>query len=392
MRRYLNWAAPHYEKFSPERREEVVELDRWLYSRRSFGFLIGMVGAAAGIFLGLKATGLRTGLAVVVTIVIFMVAFFTIVQTWWSGEILTDRRPAFLRKNPWLSSLWTLCLAFWGGLVGFTISAANSWADLLNSDFLVKNLHEAFITLFPSSIAILFVALGMVGVTLVLKKQQLQNRVIRLQEQTAKQHTEKLLAEAKLRVLQAQIKPHFLFNTLAALQYWTDTNDPKASRLLKSLTGFLRISANSMDRYLIPLEQEIELTKEYLKIMQFRLGEKLTFNLEIASTAQLVEIPPALLLTLVENAVEHGIEPSLSGGKIEVSASVDNQQLKLIVLNSGVKLDAQHLEGVGLNNSRERIKAHYGEHGDLELSLHPISGHTIAQFTCPIDSINLAKN
>lgn len=186
-------------------------------------------------------------------------------------------------------------------------------------------------------------------------------------------------AEARLRLLQAQIQPHFIFNTLAALQRWVDTGDARASALLASLTGFLRGSTDLLSRDAVRAAEEAERAQHYLAIMQARLGERLTWDVAIEADAAGQELPAGLLLTLVENAVEHGVAPALRGGEVQVRVRRDGATFVLCVRNTGAALPAQWRCGVGLANSRERLAHRFGQRASL--SLASVDGATEARVT-----------
>nr|WP_316642736.1 histidine kinase [uncultured Roseateles sp.] len=176
-------------------------------------------------------------------------------------------------------------------------------------------------------------------------------------------------AEAKLKLLQAQVRPHFIFNTLSAVQHWVDTGDARASPLLRALTAFLRSSAALLERPLVPLGEELELTRSYLQIMSARLGERLRFELDIAPDCLQQPLPPGLLLTLVENALEHGIAPSLGGGLLRVGAKpLAGGGFELRVSDDGVGLPPGWQPGIGLTNSRQRLRQQFGERAALSLA------------------------
>lgn len=382
MKRYLTWAAPYYDKFNPERRLEVAEIDRWLYSRKSIGFVIGLLGSAIGLFLGLRAAGLSNIFSALATVVAYGLVLVAVASTWFAGDILTDRRPKFVRQSPLLAAFYFLLMGYIGALIGFVFGAYMASKEPFTVDRTWSLFVEGFAKTAPAAAALAFLMVGAVCITLVIKKQQLQFRVSRLNNEANAQKNLSALNEAKLRVLQAQIKPHFLFNTLAALQYWTDIGDKRASGLLKSLTAFLRGSTDSMDNELIDLADEVALVSEYLKIMQYRMDKKLSVEINLNKNAKQAKIPPALLLTLVENAVEHGIEPSLNGGLIQIDAAVVDAMLNLTVKNTGCALRDQYREGVGLTNSRERVKALYGEQGSFELIGGSDHLKTVARLRC----------
>ncbi len=281
-----------------------------------------------------------------------------------------------------------MVFAYLGGLVGYVAGAAADVKEPITIQLIKGLLYEAFVVTSPAALALAFVSLGIVAFTLVIKKQQLQARIGRLSAEAAHQQSTKALSEAKLRVLQAQIKPHFLFNTLAALQYWTEQQDLRASILLRNLTEFLRLSSDMMDRELVPFEQEIAQTAEFLKIMQFRMDNKLSVEFDIAPTTLNYCVPPALLLTLVENAIEHGIEPSLTGGVVRICAVLGDNFLRVEVFNSGLPLNPQFDEAVGLKNSRERINAIFGNTARLQLVSQGEPWQTMAQFIVPLKDYN----
>jgi sensor histidine kinase YesM len=383
MKRYLTWATPYYEKVSPNRRMELAEIDRWLYSRNSIGFLIGLVGSATGLFLGLRAAGLSNAFSALATVVVYILVLFVVASTWFSGDFLIDHRPKFVRKNPLLAAFYFLLISYLGALIGYVFGAYMATKESISFDRTLTLLREGFDKTAPAAIALAFLLVGTVCITLVIKKQQLQARLNRLNNEASAQKIQNALSEAKLRVLQAQIKPHFLFNTLAALQYWIDTGDSRASGLLKSLTAFLRGSTDSMDRDLVDLTDEVTLAREYLNIMQYRMDKKLTVQINLNENAGQAKIPPAILLTLVENAVEHGIEPSLNGGLIQIDAAIIGEMLNVSVKNTCAPLRDSHREGVGLSNTRERIKAFFGERGSFELIGGAEHSETIANYRCP---------
>jgi len=168
-------------------------------------------------------------------------------------------------------------------------------------------------------------------------------------------------SEAQLRLLRAQIQPHFIFNTLSAVQHWVDTGDARASGLLRELTGFLRGSTELLSRPEVTLREEAVLLQHYLAIMQARLGERLRFELRLAPAALSQPLPPGLLVTLAENAVEHGVVPSLQGGMVQVEARQDEAGFELVVRNTGQALEPGWRDGVGLSNIRERLRHQFGD-------------------------------
>ena len=156
------------------------------------------------------------------------------------------------------------------------------------------------------------------------------------------------------RLAAALIQPHFLFNTLASLQHWVDTGDARAAPLLRDFTAYLRATLPMFERELQPLGDEIEMVRRYLAIMQARLGARLSFAIDVSAELP-TPVPPGLVLTLVENAIAHGIEPQLRGGQVTVAAHRAGGQLVLTVRDDGAGLSPGCADGVGLANSRRRL-------------------------------------
>lgn len=156
------------------------------------------------------------------------------------------------------------------------------------------------------------------------------------------------------RLATAQIQPHFLFNTLASLQHWVDTGDARAAPLLRDFTAYLRATLPMFERELQPLADEIEMVRRYLAIMQARLGARLSFAIDVPADTT-ATLPPGIVLTLVENAIAHGIEPQLRGGHIGIAAQRSAERITLTVRDDGPGLVPGWIEGVGLSNTRRRL-------------------------------------
>jgi hypothetical protein len=175
-------------------------------------------------------------------------------------------------------------------------------------------------------------------------------------------------SEARLRLLQAQVKPHFLFNTLANVQALVDTGSPRASGVLTSLVAYLRAAVPNLHDSTTTIAQEVELARAYLEVMHMRMPDRLTYTLRVDDNAAGLSCPPMTLLTLVENAVRHGIDPGEEGGRIDVEVTVQGDRCSVRVTDTGVGLQstARGL-GSGLASLRERLQLAFG--GDAELRL-----------------------
>jgi signal transduction histidine kinase len=193
----------------------------------------------------------------------------------------------------------------------------------------------------------------------------------RLQREAEQARLARELSESQLRLLRAQIEPHFLFNTLGAVQQLAQHGAPRAAELTGNLIDFLRSSMRDMRTEQVSLAAEFGLIESYLKVMQVRLGERLRFSLQLPRALEHVQLPTMILLTLVENAIKHGIEPALRGGEITVSALAADRAVRIRVQDGGVGMstipEPDEGGGTGLENVRHRLRLAYGEAAALDL-------------------------
>jgi two-component sensor histidine kinase len=199
------------------------------------------------------------------------------------------------------------------------------------------------------------------------KRSRVQRAFDALRATQERETVARQLAEARLKLLQGQIQPHFIFNTLAAVQHWVDQADPRAGPLLRALTSFLRGSTELLTQQETPFAVEMATVRHYLAIMEARLGNRMRHVIEVDHRAGERGIPPGLLLTLVENAIEHGISPALHGGTLHVSAQEDERTWTLRVSDDGVGLPDDWVDGIGLRNCRERLRHRFGSGASLSL-------------------------
>jgi len=179
-------------------------------------------------------------------------------------------------------------------------------------------------------------------------------------------------SDARLRLLQAQVEPHFLFNTLANVQALVDSGSPQASRVLTSLIAYLRAAVPRMHSQTTTLENEVDLARAYLELMQMRMPDRLQYAIHLEPAAARLHCPPMTLLTLVENAVRHGIDPSEPGGRIDVDIWIREDRCVMRVKDTGVGLrSVTRGLGTGLSTLRERLKLAFG--GNAQFSLTEIA-------------------
>ena len=178
---------------------------------------------------------------------------------------------------------------------------------------------------------------------------------------------EKRQLEAHLKLLQAQIEPHFLFNTLANVSSLIDSDPALAKKLLERLNDWLRVALARARSEHATLDDELDMLENYLQILRIRFGERLSWNIEVSEADRLRPFPPMLLQPLVENAVRHGIEPKVGGGVIDIRADSSADALRIEVSDSGVGLIGDEGGGAGLANVRERLATLFGAAGKLVL-------------------------
>ena len=190
------------------------------------------------------------------------------------------------------------------------------------------------------------------------------------------------VTEAKLQALQAQVEPHFLYNTLASVQALTEVDPERANKLTGHLIMYLRNALPKMRESISTVEQEVELVRSYLNILQMRMGERLTFEIEVPPALMNAPFPPLMLPTLVENAIKHGLEPQREGGKVTIRAEEHDggggplgdsyRILRMSVADTGRGFAESLGAGVGLANIRERLAGIFGDKGKLTLEAnHP---------------------
>jgi sensor histidine kinase YesM len=187
---------------------------------------------------------------------------------------------------------------------------------------------------------------------------------------------ERQALDARLRLLHAQVEPHFLFNTLANVRELVDSGSPQASTVLASLIAYLRAAVPRLHETATTLKQELELARAYLEVMHMRMPDRMQFTLNADDAALALFCPPMTLLTLVENAVRHGIDPSEEGGRIDVRVRVRDERCHVEVVDTGVGLtQAGDGLGTGLTNLRERLQLAFG--GDAQLRLSSLEPHGV---------------
>jgi signal transduction histidine kinase len=205
------------------------------------------------------------------------------------------------------------------------------------------------------------------------KREQMQRESILASREKAE--LQRQLAEAKLVALSAQIEPHFLFNTLASIQYLIRNDAVKAADMTGDLIRYLRLALPRMKQSTARLADELDLVRAYLGVMQIRMGTRLRFDVDQPGALADCEIPTMALITLVENAIKHGLEQKADGGTIHVAVAVEDETLRLQVADTGGGFStAASGTGIGLANIRERLDNLYGNRASLALEANQPSG------------------
>lgn len=196
-------------------------------------------------------------------------------------------------------------------------------------------------------------------------------------------------ADLRLGVLQAQVEPHFLFNTLASVRALVRLDPAQAEATLDALVDFLRATIPKFrdDRGLhATLGQQMDICASYLALMQVRMGGRLAYTVQADDAVRALPFPPSLLITLVENAIKHGIEPRPGSGRIDVVATQDGERLRVRVSDDGAGLHPGLSTGVGLANVREQLAARYGTQATCSLSARADGRGVCAEIQVPLGS------
>jgi chemotaxis protein histidine kinase CheA len=186
------------------------------------------------------------------------------------------------------------------------------------------------------------------------------------------------LSEARMQAMQAQVEPHFLFNTLASVEHLIETDPPRASNMQRTLIQYLRAVIPQMrDANLVTnLGREVDMVRAYLDLLRMRMEERLSVELNVPDGLRSAAFPPMMLQSMVENAIKHGLECKPEGGHLAVTAEIVDSKLRVTVADDGVGFGVVPSKGTGLGlaNIRERLKLLHGEAGQLHIAANSPSG------------------
>lgn len=225
----------------------------------------------------------------------------------------------------------------------------------------------------PQIVFFLIVILLAVRIT-TRSRQRAEKRVLSAEAVTEMESLRRQVAEAQLQTLQAQVEPHFLFNTLAAVEHLTETDPPRAAIMLRHLIAYLRGSLPDMRERNTLLGREVDLCQSYLAIMQIRMEDRLTVSIDVPEALRGLSFPPMMLQSLVENSIKHGLEPKPEGGAIAIAARLQEGRLRVTVADTGLGIVENAPQGIGLSNIRDRLKRLYGDSAALILAPNAPAG------------------
>ncbi len=212
------------------------------------------------------------------------------------------------------------------------------------------------------------------SVVLYLRERDASARADLQRERLRAERVEREAVLANLRALQAQIEPHFLFNTLANIASLVDTEPARAKHMLESFNRFLRASLAATRAESTTLGDEAGLIAAYLDVLEVRMGARLRYAIDVPAELAGQRLAPMLLQPVVENAIRHGLEPKIEGGELRLAARRERDDIVVEVRDTGVGFAATTRGGVGLTNLRERLRGLYGERGSLAIGDNAPSG------------------
>ena len=241
----------------------------------------------------------------------------------------------------------------------------------------VTRYHKQASTWFKSFVTLLILAL-LATKALVGGKKRAEAETQSANAAAERESMQRQLSETKMQMMQAQVEPHFLFNTLASVEYLIETDPPRASAMQRSLIQYLRAVLPQMrdNAVITNLGREADMVRAYLNLLKMRMEERLTVDMQIPESLRGAAFPPMMLQSMVENAIKHGLECKAEGGTLKIVAEVVGSKLRVIVSDDGVGFGVMPSDGTGLGlpTIRERLKLLHGDQGQLHISANSPSG------------------
>jgi signal transduction histidine kinase len=360
-------------------RRDVRSFDRWFYQGGGWRWLL-LIVAVTTILAGLAAM-LPWNMSFTEAALLFngvtLLLLWAGLSAWFGYRKFQGKIFRFIVIGPLLALLG----AFVGAGIAGLLKGGDPFAWLYDSD---KLRHVATAGLVFGFLYALVVAL-----IAHLRNREYRALTANLEAEARQSDLSRQLAESRLKLLQLQIEPHFLFNTLGSAQHLAEKGAPDAARLIADLIRFLRAATPTLREEGATLRQEAAMIRAYLRILQTRLPSRLQWSVDVPEELADVGVPPGMLITLVENAVKHGIEPCPGGGRIDVRAARalrdGHAAIVLTVADTGAGMGAgPGAGGIGLANIRERLALLFGVDAALDLLANEPRGF-IARVTLPAE-------
>ena len=240
--------------------------------------------------------------------------------------------------------------------------------DMVVNHRSVEDLAPKEISTIAGTVLLLaFVAVALIASIANLRSREEAQRMALFAAEAEREKLARAGAQAELKLLQAQVEPHFLFNTLANVRYLVQTGSPDAIAMLDHLILYLRTALPEIRSETSTLGREAELARAYLEIMRLRMGGALAFDIDVPEDVARAPFPPLMVITLVENAIKHGVAP-VGKGRVTVRGRNGGGKLRVEVEDDGRGIAAAPGQGLGLANIRERLAMLFGDRARLELS------------------------
>ena len=275
---------------------------------------------------------------------------------------------ATTQARDWLRIVWLAGAVLFGSVVYSVAFLYTQPANILNA---AEGRHWLFLLTYASR-AVLYGGLA-TAVLYLFARERNDTRALHT-ARLEKLALDRQMIEARLRALEAQIEPHFLFNTFANIRMLYETDVSRAKTLVHNLVAYLRIALPQMRDIRSTLGRELELARAYLSVLSVRMGERLTVKIDVPPHLRDASMPPMMLLTLVENAIKHGLSPVPQGGTITIRAERLGAGLRVAVIDDGIGFPKGFGGGIGLSNTRARLTALYGSDGRLSLEANAQGG------------------
>lgn len=376
---FESWQQRRMAKLTADQREEIAQLtetfrqNQWrLFAVLFFFWLAGV--AAMHYFMGET----RWQVAAALPLIVVGAVGFGLLSVWLQPTRVDCKSNGWVKLGLIATGSAVLGTVF-GGFIGKLAKDG------------VQGLAQSELARLASPVLIAGLVAGVIYTAMTVTVLQMRRNLLarrneQLKKLAADERLARQLTDAKLRLMQAQVEPHFLFNTLASVQHLAEANSPDAAKLTAQLITFLRGGLSGLREKMTTLEREFAMAASYLEIMKTRMGQRLDFALDLPPDLADQNVPPAMLISLVENAIKHGLEPAADGGLIEIIARKSLDVLIIEVRDTGRGGgDSATDSGVGLTNIRERLKAIYGEQASLNVRANLPTGF-IATLSFPATS------